>query len=108
VAASIRTCLLLPPIQSHAQGLGKTLQAIALVAALLGKTGDQRDLLPAGRRAGGGGAGGTALLPGCPRWPLLVVAPSSVLDNWQREFQRWGNFRVGVTRGVGGVGWSGG
>jgi hypothetical protein len=94
---------LLHPLLHPVQGLGKTLQAIALVAALLGKTGDQRDLLPAGRRYGSGAAAGL----GGARWPLLVVAPSSVLENWQREFQRWGSFRVSVVQGRGG-GWVGG
>ena len=29
----------------------------------------------------------------CRRFPLLVIAPSSVLDNWSREFQTWGAFK---------------
>jgi hypothetical protein len=26
-------------------------------------------------------------------YPVLVVAPTSVLDNWEREFAMWGTFR---------------
>lgn len=26
-------------------------------------------------------------------WPVLVVAPTSVLTNWEREFDMWGRFR---------------
>ena len=25
--------------------------------------------------------------------PILVVAPTSVLSNWEREFETWGRFR---------------
>lgn len=25
--------------------------------------------------------------------PILVVAPTSVLSNWEREFETWGHFR---------------
>jgi SNF2 family DNA or RNA helicase len=28
------------------------------------------------------------------RWPVLVVAPTSVLDNWVLEFSKWGLFKV--------------
>ena len=27
------------------------------------------------------------------QWPVLVLAPTSVLANWEREFQTWGHFR---------------
>lgn len=30
----------------------------------------------------------------CRRFPILIIAPSSVLDNWSREFQTWGSFNV--------------
>lgn len=29
------------------------------------------------------------------RWPVLVVCPTSVLDNWMRELDMWGTFKVG-------------
>jgi hypothetical protein len=28
------------------------------------------------------------------RWPVLVVCPTSVLDNWMRELNMWGTFKV--------------
>lgn len=28
------------------------------------------------------------------RWPVLVVCPTSVLDNWMRELDMWGTFKV--------------
>jgi hypothetical protein len=31
------------------------------------------------------------------RWPVLVVAPTSVLDNWVLEFSKWGLFKVGTS-----------
>ncbi|KAK9838111.1 hypothetical protein WJX81_001965 [Elliptochloris bilobata] len=63
-------------------GLGKTVQTIAFLAALLGKTGEP--------------AADAALRPvgAIRRWPILVVGQLSVLVNWQREFERWGTFRV--------------
>lgn len=30
----------------------------------------------------------------CRRAPILIIAPSSVLDNWAREFSTWGSFSV--------------
>lgn len=40
-------------------------------------------------------------LPPPPRpWqPILIVAPTSVLENWEREFERWGSFRVARCHG---------
>lgn len=58
------------------QGLGKTIQVIGLVAALLGKTGRRADdiRLP--------------LSPYSER-KILIVVPTSVLANWKNEFERW-------------------
>ncbi|KAK9804888.1 hypothetical protein WJX72_010344 [[Myrmecia] bisecta] len=67
-------------------GLGKTVQTIAFCAALLGKTGTAADL------EGPSQAGNR-------RAPILIVAPSSVLANWQREFWTWGAFKVGRFEG---------
>ncbi len=33
------------------------------------------------------------------RCPILIVAPTSVLTNWQREFNTWGAFRVALCHG---------
>jgi SNF2 family DNA or RNA helicase len=32
--------------------------------------------------------------------PILIVAPSSVITNWQREFSTWGAFRVAIYHGL--------
>jgi len=29
------------------------------------------------------------------RWPLLVCCPTSLIENWEREFDMWGCFKVG-------------
>jgi hypothetical protein len=34
------------------------------------------------------------------RWPVLVVCPTSVLDNWMRELNMWGTFKVGMWPGA--------
>lgn len=34
--------------------------------------------------------------------PILVVAPTSVLSNWEREFDTWGHFRWAVLCNTGG------
>lgn len=35
-----------------------------------------------------------------PRFtPILIIVPSSVVDNWQNEFKTWGHFNVGVYAG---------
>ena len=31
--------------------------------------------------------------------PILIVAPTSVLTNWQREFNTWGAFQVALCHG---------
>ncbi|EIE19153.1 hypothetical protein COCSUDRAFT_20093, partial [Coccomyxa subellipsoidea C-169] len=68
-------------------GLGKTVQTIGFVAAILGKTGTSADLQPAPADANS------------RQKLILIVAPSSVLTNWQREFSTWGAFRVGIYHG---------
>jgi hypothetical protein len=99
------------------------LQAISFIAALLGKQGTAQDALPrsfaAFRRqhqrqqrrqlcaqdSGGDSddGGGSGDEEGCEavedanssiRWPVLVVCPTSVLDNWMRELNMWGTFKV--------------
>ncbi|KAI6118485.1 P-loop containing nucleoside triphosphate hydrolase protein [Pisolithus croceorrhizus] len=40
------------------------------------------------------------LPPANATWPTcLIIAPSSVVPNWEREFQTWGYFEVGVYTG---------
>ena len=107
-------------------GLGKTVQMISLIAALLKKTGTGLDLLEINQHGNkvkkalqkreenkhqalltGFGikndpAGGAALddiEP--PRFsPILIIVPSSVVANWQNEFKTWGHFNVGVYSGA--------
>ena len=64
-------------------GLGKTVQCIGFLAALLGKTGDEaRDRSSVTQRS------------------FIVCVPSSVKENWQREFDRWGYFDVPGKDGI--------
>lgn len=88
-------------------------QAISFIAALLGKQGTPQDALPRSfaafrrerqlqrqqrRQIQDDGedfedddveAAGSTI-----RWPILVVCPTSVLDNWVRELNMWGTFKV--------------
>ena len=34
------------------------------------------------------------------RYPILVVSPTSVIDNWMRELRTWGSFRAAAFRGT--------
>ncbi|DBA69980.1 TPA: hypothetical protein ACH3X2_012333 [Trebouxia sp. C0005] len=68
-------------------GLGKTVQTIAFCAALLQKTGTPQDSIA---------SSGSQLSKRCP---ILIVAPTSVLTNWQREFNTWGAFQVALCHG---------
>jgi SNF2 family DNA or RNA helicase len=50
---------------------------------------------------GGGGGDGDAEDAGSSvRWPVLVVCPTSVLDNWMRELNMWGTFKVSIWQGL--------
>ncbi|KAG5638942.1 hypothetical protein H0H81_008442 [Sphagnurus paluster] len=40
------------------------------------------------------------LPPADATWPTcLIIAPSTVVHNWQREFETWGHFEVGLYNG---------
>jgi SNF2-related domain len=76
------------------QGLGKTLQSVAFIAALLGKIGRLEDGVPVRPRQpkpflGDLGVRGPAEHP-ADRCPILVTAPVTLLSNWEREFEMWG------------------
>jgi len=43
-------------------GLGKTIQIIAMIAVIFNEH---------------------------QRWPFIVVAPNSTIENWRREFKKW-------------------
>lgn len=83
-------------------GLGKTIQVISFLSAIMSKHGDQRD---ADRRK--------TLVeefqdsdpyhwrknipPANSKFPTaLIIAPSTVVENWVREFQKWAYFDVGA------------
>ncbi|KAJ3798883.1 RAD26-like SNF2 family DNA-dependent ATPase [Lentinula aff. detonsa] len=83
-------------------GLGKTVQVIAFFSAIMAKTGFESDEdrrrdhvrnlqnSPEWKKT-------KNLPPANATWPTcLIVAPSSVVHNWERELQTWGYFEVGV------------
>jgi chromodomain-helicase-DNA-binding protein 4 len=43
-------------------GLGKTIQIVAMIATIFQEH---------------------------KRWPFLVIAPNSTIENWRREFRKW-------------------
>lgn len=96
----------------------QTVQTIGFVAAILGKTGTAADLQPdpEARFLFYQIACMPVELPciaqdlvvddksrnglfACRQKSILIVAPSSVVTNWQREFSTWGAFRVVIYHG---------
>jgi len=87
-------------------------QAISFIAALLGKQGTTQDGLPRSFAAYRRHRQQQRLKQqelvdedeeeqddvtdanSAIRWPVLVVCPTSVLDNWMRELNMWGTFKV--------------
>lgn len=75
------------------RGLGKTIQTIALIAALL----QRNDVgLGDGKVAAAAHSEGVILL----KKVFLILCPTSVIQNWEQEFQAWGNFKIGIFHGV--------
>ncbi|XP_065876796.1 switch 2 [Euphorbia lathyris] len=69
-------------------GLGKTIQTIAFLAAVFGKDGESSNSTilndnQAGRKG-----------------PVLIICPTSVIQNWEIEFSRWANFNVSIYHGA--------
>eukprot|EP00268_Persea_americana_P032520 TRINITY_DN319_c6_g1_i4.p1 TRINITY_DN319_c6_g1~~TRINITY_DN319_c6_g1_i4.p1 ORF type:complete len:827 (-),score=153.51 TRINITY_DN319_c6_g1_i4:293-2521(-) len=67
-------------------GLGKTIQSIAFLSAVLGKDEERGD---------------NSFERDFPskRGPVLIVCPTSVINNWENEFSEWGTFSVAVYHG---------
>ncbi|XP_024988466.1 switch 2 isoform X2 [Cynara cardunculus var. scolymus] len=69
-------------------GLGKTIQAIAFLSAVYGKDGEY---------------GETTILKGNEgdkKGPVLIICPSSVIQNWEAEFYKWATFSVAIYHGT--------
>ncbi|CAK9268884.1 unnamed protein product [Sphagnum jensenii] len=87
-------------------GLGKTIQSIALLAALLQMDGDLDCLARGGHVISGSSmvsktrGSGVENYVGSSSKVFLIVCPTSVLRNWEQEFQAWGSFRVGIYHGA--------
>ena len=99
-------------------GLGKTIQIVALLSALLGKEGKERDRRRRGEKRKAveaalawrrgkemngyldGTLGEETKMPEVhERAPILIVVPASVIDNWGRELATWGHFGFGKYAG---------
>ncbi|KAJ7079572.1 RAD26-like SNF2 family DNA-dependent ATPase [Mycena belliarum] len=83
----------------------KTIQVIAFLSAIMKKTGfktdrDRRHMHVSALQDGREWKRHKKLPPANATWPTcLIIAPSSVVGNWEREFRTWGYFEVGSYMG---------
>ncbi|XP_026660481.2 switch 2 isoform X2 [Phoenix dactylifera] len=68
-------------------GLGKTIQTIAFLAAVFGKDTEHGDHQLDKK------------VHMIKKGPILIVCPTSVIQNWENEFSEWGDFSVVVYHG---------
>ena len=85
---------------------GKTIQVIAFLSGIMKKTGNNRDL---NRRQEYVGVLQDSsewqhkkkLPPANAKWPTcLIIVPTTVVHNWERELETWGYFEVGIYAGT--------
>lgn len=77
---SIDFCLLF-------RGLGKTIQTIAFLSAIIGNSTDEEEYQGDQRRNRINGG------------PILIVCPTSVIHNWGDEFSKWGDLSFSIYHG---------
>ncbi|KAG8215230.1 RAD26-like SNF2 family DNA-dependent ATPase [Butyriboletus roseoflavus] len=85
--------------------VGKTIQVISFLSAIMKKHGDQRDVDRRRNHVSKLQDGiewkkRRTLPPANDVWPTcLIIAPSTVVANWERELETWGYFEVGSYTG---------
>ena len=73
-------------------GLGKTVQVIGLISALLKRSQVAEDDLAACRRVRFGSDEDNVDQRRAAAGMFLIVCPASVLRNWEQELETWGYF----------------